>query len=450
MKTILIIDDDMVVITLLKGFLIKSGYAVSTATNGDDGLRVARLKNPDLVITDYEMPGISGLELVQELVKLYPGLPVIMLTCHSDVSLTIQSIQAGAYDYIEKPIQPQKMLEAIRNGLEVAEQRNRIGGKVSLPVRKIIEDNILAGKTPRIRDIVKNIGRISMTRMHVIIQGESGTGKNQLANLIHYSGITRDDPMVVLHCDAIDPEGIEEELFGFHTSAYDKKRRSKTGLLSAAGEGTLLINEFQLLPLRIQQILSRVIEDKKIPIPGMSEHIPFNARIIACTHQDAEGLVKSGAILRELYYHLKIFFIDLPPLRLRLDDIEALIEHFLDKLNRKLAKHVTRLEEGTLELLMSHSWAGNIRELENAISQALILSRGDVLEKEHIRMYLHDAPVQTTTSRLDGSLESIERRYILQVLEEVSWRKGEATRILGISRPTLNAKIERYNLKETL
>jgi len=448
MKTVLIIDDDPVVTTLLKNLLEKSGYNAITTKNGEEGLRLTRLKSPDLVITDFEMPGMSGLDVLQELVSQFPGLPIIMLTCHSDVSLTIKSIQAGAYDYIEKPIQPKKMLDAIRNGIQVSEQSRNIEEKVPVQVRKLLEDNILAGKTARIREIVKNIGRISTTRMPVLIQGEPGTGKTEVANLIHYSGITKNSPLKVLHCDTMLPDKVDEELIGYHSDAFDRKRRTKEGLLINAADGSILIHEFQLLPMTTQLTLSRILDQQLVHMPGLTDPIPFKARIIVTIGHDPEVLLKEGRILPELYYQLKVFSIQLPPLRSRIEDLEELTSYYLEKQNRKLAKSVRQLEQGTFELLMAHSWPGNLRELENAISQAIILSRGDVLEKEHLRMYLQKEKSSQDTVSTTGTLEEIERVYIQKVLQEVGWRKGDAAVILGISRPTLNAKIERYGLRE--
>lgn len=448
MNTVLIIDDDPVVNTLLKNLLGKSGYDVVTTTNGEEGLRMARLKEPSLVITDFEMPGLSGLEVLQQLVSQYPGLPVIMLTCHSDVSLTIKSIQAGAYDYIEKPIQPRKMLEAIRHGIEVFEQSKKITDRVPATVRYILEDNILAGKSLRIREIVKNIGRISTTRMPVLIHGESGTGKTEVAHLIHYSGVTQSAPLVIFQTDIIAPEKIDEELIGYHTDAFDRKRRSKEGALLRAGEGSILLKEFHMLPLSTQMTLSRILEQQEILVPGIDEPVPFRARVISTLSSDPEELLRKGHIFPDLYYQIKVFKLTLPPLRSRIDDIEELTAHYLDKQNRKLAKSVKRLEEGILEVFKAHHWSGNLREMENAISQAIVLSRGEVLEKEHIRIFLNQEEQLPQSKACKETLEEVERNYIQQVLETVHWRKVEAANILGISRPTLNAKISKFKLRE--
>lgn len=446
MKTILIIDDDLVLNSLLRNMLTKSGYEVITTTNGEDGLRLTKLKDPDLVITDFEMPGLSGLEVVKDLAKNYPGLPVIMLTCHSDVSLTIKAIQAGAYDYIEKPIQPQKMLTAIRNGLQVSEQNRQIDQKTSFPVRKILEDNILAGKTPRIREIVKNIGRISMTRMSVLILGENGSGKAQVANLIHYSGITSDHPLIVINCEVTTAEIIEHELIGYTKGAFENAKRDKTGKLVLAGEGTIVLNEFHLLPLTVQQKLFRIFDDQMVYVAGSDEVIPFKARIIATSSTNMDRLLEEGSVLPELYYQLKMFYIDMPPLRNRPEDIPELINHFLDKHCRRLSKSVTKIEAGTLELLQKHNWPGNIRELENAVTQAIILSRGDILEKEHIKQYLNKQAI-IPAEHQNITLEEMEKYHILKVLKDVQWNKLAAVRILNISRPTLYSKMEKYQIK---
>ncbi len=446
MKSILIIDDDLVVNSLLRNMLTKVGYEVITTTNGEDGLRLTKLKNPDLVITDFEMPGITGLDVVKDLTKNVPGLPVIMLTCHSDVSLTIKSIQAGAYDYIEKPIQPQKMLDAIRNGLQVSEQNRQIDQKMPFPVRKIIEDNILVGKTLIIREIVKSIGKISMNRYSVLITGETGSGKAQVANLIHYSGVTNEHPLIVVNCEVTPAEDIEHELIGYSKGAFDKAKRNKTGKLVLAAEGTVILNEFHLLPITVQHKLFRILEDGLVYIPGDEDPVPLKARIIGISSADLDKLVGNGTILSELYYQLKVFYIDLPPLRNRTEDIPELIDHFLDKHCRRLAKSVSKLEAGTLELLQKHHWPGNLRELENAITQAIILSRGDTLEKNHLKKFLLKQ-VAIPIEKQNITLEEMEKIYIIKVLKSVRWNKQAAVRILDISRPTLYSKLEKYDIK---
>lgn len=447
MKQILVIDDDEIILIMLNNLLKKAGFEPITANDGESGLILAKSRNPDLVITDFRMPGISGLEVVQALNRSHPGLPVIVLTAHGDVSLTIKSIQAGAYDFIEKPIQPKELLETIRNGIQASIQSQSLAEAISFPARKEIENNLLAGKTPVMSEIFKNIGRISLNKMSVLITGETGTGKEQAARLIHFSGITRDHPLVIVNCNAADELQLEEELFGFPTSAESSSRKDRKSKLEQAAEGTVLIDEFPNMPLRLQNKLLRVLHEMELSTYNHRQAIPFRARIIASSSQNLEELVEEGKLLKELYYNLKVFHISLPPLRNRLDDIPELLNHLIPRLNRKLNKNIIKIEDGLYDLLKKYDWPGNIRELENLITQALILSRGDVLEKEHINLNFNRNRNKSQKKTL-LSLAELERNHICEVLDAVAWNKNEASIILEITRPTLNSKIEKYRLRK--
>jgi len=446
MSKILAIDDDSIIRTLLTNILTKAGYEVVTAADGESGLELAVSTNPDLVVTDFQMPGISGLEVLTELQRTQPGLPVILLTAHGDVALTIKSIQLGAYDFIEKPIQMQELLDVIRNGLDVSRQSRNLTEAISPEARKAIEDNLLVGKTPAMREIFKNIGRISLNKVNVLITGETGTGKELIARLIHFSGITREHPLIVINCSSLNEGLLEHELFGYSLGAFPGAMNDKKGKFEQAGEGTLFLDEISELTDNIQTKLLRVLQELEYEKPGADEPLPMKARIIAATNKDLELLVKSGKFREELYYRLKVFTIALPPLRNRREDIEELVKHLMGKLNRKLNKRILKIGDGVIDLLQGHDWPGNVRELENILMQAFIMTRSDVLEKEHIVLV-------STSEGADGeafelkSIADIEKVHIKKVLDKVKWNKQEASRILEITRPTLNAKIEKYGLK---
>lgn len=446
MKKILVIDDDEIILLLLSNLLKKSGYEVLTANDGDSGLIVAKNRAPDLVITDYKMPGMSGLDVVQELAKSNPGVPVIVLTAHGDVSITIKSIQAGAYDYIEKPIQPKELLEVIKNGIHASIQSRSLSETISFPARKAIEENLIVGKNPAMREIFKNVGRISLNKMNVLITGETGTGKEQVARLIHFSGVTRDFPMMVVNCNALTEEELEMELFGYGKGSSDLSKKDRQGKLEQAGEGTVMIDEFTVLSHQLQLKLLRVIQEMEIMKPGFDQPVKFQGRIIATSTRNLEQLVSSGVILKELYYNLKVFNIALPPLRQRPDDIPELLSHMVQKLNRRLNKNIVKTGDGVTEILKKYNWPGNVRELENVLTQAVLLSRGDVLEKEHIHVDLREKVQATTYTKQLATLADVEKEHIEFVLNAVEWSKLEASRILEITRPTLNAKIEKYKL----
>jgi len=446
MSKILAIDDDSIIRTLLTNILTKAGYEVITASDGESGLEMAATQAPDLVVTDYQMPGITGLDVITELQKTQPGLPVILLTAHGDVALTIKSIQIGAYDFIEKPIQMQELLDVIRNGLEVSVQSRNLQETITPEARKAIEDNLLVGKTPVMREIFKNVGRISLNKVNVLITGETGTGKELISRLIHFSGITREHPLVVVNCSTLNESLLEHELFGYTLGAYPGATNNKKGKFEQAGEGTLFLDEISELTDNIQTKLLRVIQEQEFEKPGADEPLPMQARIIAATNKDLEELVKSGKFREELYYRLKVFTIALPPLRQRKEDIPELVRHLMGKLNKKLNKRVLKIGNGVIEMLKNHDWPGNVRELENTLLQAIILTRSDVLEKEHIMLMNPNKEGEDESFELK-SIADIESVHIKKVLDKVKWNKQEVSRILEITRPTLNAKIEKYGLK---
>lgn len=450
MSKILAIDDDSIIRTLLSNSLSKAGYAVITAADGESGLKKAATEKPDIVITDYQMPGLSGLDVLNELKKTQPGTPVILLTAHGDVALTIKSIQLGAYDFIEKPIQMQEVLEIIRNGLEISRQSQTLIETISPEIRKAIEENQLVGKTPVMREIFKNIGRISMNNVNVLITGNTGTGKELIARLIHLSGITRLHPMVVVNCSALNESIFESELFGYEAGAFPQALTSKKGKLELAGEGSIFLDNISDLSEGMQTRLLRVLQEMEFEKPGAADLIPLKARIIASTNKDLEELVSAGKFREELFYRLKVFTIALPPLRKRKDDIEELVKHLMQKLNRKLNKSVLKIGDGVIDLLKEHSWPGNVRELENTLMQAMIMTRSDVLEREHIVLNEQHQSDQANDESILVPISAIEKVHIKKVLDKLNWNKLEASKVLEITRPTLNAKIVRYGLKSNV
>ncbi|HPE34815.1 MAG TPA: sigma-54 dependent transcriptional regulator [Bacteroidales bacterium] len=446
MKKILIIDDDDFIRKMLASVIQKAGFDVIEAPDGETGLKYVELKNPDLVVTDFKMPGISGLEVLTELVRSHPELPVIMLTAYGDVSLTIKAIQSGAYDYIEKPIKNQELIEAIHNGIQASIQSKSLIRIISPEARKAIEDSLLAGKTPAMREIFKNIGRISLTNVNVVITGEAGTGKEQIGRLIHFSGITREQPFIVLNCQSSNEDLLQQELFGFSNITNNVSGKNRLGKIELAGDGTLYLDEFHELSPTIQSELLRTIQNGEYYKPGDPQPVKLKCRIIAATQKNIEELVNEGKFLSDLYLRLRIFTIQIPPLRERIEDIPELVQNLLTKLNRKLNRKVVKVEDGVNDILKKHSWPGNIRELENVLMQAVILSQGDVLEKKNIILNLFSPPsLIDNTTRL-VPLSEIEKEHIKRVLDALKWNKMEASSVLEITRPTLNAKIEKYGL----
>jgi len=453
MERILLIDDDRLIRKVFRMILSKEGYDVIEAEDGEAGLRMVRADKPDIVITDFQMPGISGLEVLSEIRKLKINLPVIMLTAFGDVVLTIKAIQLGAFDFLEKPVTPEQLKATVGNAIKSVKSSVSHVGVVHTDVssQSMLTDNILVGRTPQMKEIFKNIGLISMNKVNVLIEGETGTGKELIARLVHYSGITQNKPLVVVNCSALTESLLESELFGHVKGSFTGSIGDKKGKFELAGEGTIFLDEISEISLNTQVKLLRVIQELEFEKVGGESPMPMKARIIAATNRNLEKLIEEGKFREDLYYRLKVFTINLPPLRERKDDINDLVIHFLYKLNKRFNRNVTKIGEGVIDMLQQHDWYGNVRELENTLLQAIIMSKNDVLEKDNITLNsrIHDNSTKDSAVVSEfRSLADLEKNHIKRILDEVKWNKLEASRILDITRPTLNAKIEKYNLTE--
>lgn len=450
MEKILIIDDDKIIRKIFRANLSKEGYDVIEAEDGNIGIQYIKSEKPDLIITDYQMPGITGLEVISEIAKLKITTPVIMLTGYGDVALTIKSIQKGAFEFLEKPTAPDVLRSTVRRALDSVKTSQSLPDVTALTssLESDSDNNFLVGRTPKMKEIFKNIGMISMNKVNVLIEGETGTGKELIARLVHFSGITRDRPLVVVNCSALTETLLESELFGHVKGSFTDSIRDKKGKFELAGDGTIFLDEISEISLNTQVKLSRVIQELEFEKVGGEETIPMKARIIAATNKNLEELIKLGKFREDLYYRLKVFTIQLPSLRERKDDIGDLVVHFLNKLNKKFNKSVTKIEEGVIEMLKQHNWYGNVRELENTILQAIIMSKNDVIEKHNIVLNtaLHPDGLSGAGIVQLRSLSEVEKEHIKIILDNVNWNKVEASRILDITRPTLNAKIEKYDL----
>ncbi len=454
MEKILIIDDDKLNLKVLKDTLARVGYNVIEAQNGEIGLQLFRSEHPDLVITDFQMPGIDGLEVLAEIRKLNIGIPIILLTGFGDVVLTIKSIQQGAFDFLEKPIDLQQLKTTIQlalNSVKVSNSLNEVLNK-DMSSESMLEENILVGKTPPMKEIFKNIGRISMNKVNVLIQGETGTGKELIARLVHYSGITSHQPLVIVNCSALTETLLESELFGHVKGSFTGSIRDKKGKFELAGEGSIFLDEISEVSLNTQVKLLRVIQELEFERVGGEGIIPMKARIITATNRNLEDLIKEGKFREDLYYRLKVFTIDLPPLRERKDDINDLVIHFLHKLNKRFQKNVVKIGDGVIDMLKAHEWHGNVRELENTILQAIVMSKSDVLERDNITLNnrINRNLKLRQELQMFRTLADVEKYHIKRILDEVNWNKMESSKILDITRPTLNAKIEKYNLTQEL
>ncbi len=443
---VLIIDDSPSIRNSLKDYLSDLKLKILSASEGEEGLKVMKREPVDLVVTDLRMPGIDGIKVLRRVKELDRNLPVIVMTTLDDVESTIEAMQAGAYDCIEKPVDPQKLITAVRRAIK----SKKLGEQftINLPEGEFNPqtDIKLIGKTPQMKDIFKKTGQISSSKVTVLLQGESGTGKELIARMIHYSGITKNHPFVAVNCTAVTESLLESEFFGHIKGSFTGATRDKKGKFELAGEGTILLDEISEITPDLQVKLLRVIQEKEFERVGGEFPIPMKARIIAATNRDLQKLVAEGKFREDLYYRLNVFSINIPPLRERREDIPDLVVHFLRKINQELHKSVTKIPYDVMENLQNYNWIGNVRELENTLMQAVVLSNGDVLEMENILLRHKESEMNPIVDRTSLSLADVEKEQIQLVLNHLNWDKRKACQVLGISKPTLYSKIATYDL----
>ncbi len=442
-SSVLLIDDDPVVRSLVSGILSKKGYEVFLAKTGEEGLRLVEKHKPDLVITDFQMPGLSGIDVVEAIKRAGPHVPVIVLTAHGDTALTIESIQAGAFDFIEKPINPRELLETVKSGLESVAASRKAYDLLPDNQTRESEYNLVVGKTTAMRELFKTIGRLSQSRMNVMVNGETGSGKNRLTQLIHKVSPNSEEPFVYFNCRKLDgsgdyPDAGDDVPDHLHDLLVKKYRE--------AGDGSLILDEIGMLPLEMQHTLQDILSEHLYEGKSLKTGKP---RVISLTTGLAGEMVWEGKFLQDLYYNLSVFSLHIPPLRRRKEDIPELVKNLLPELNSELGRNVSLVGEGVVSYLQAYDWPGNVRELKNILMQALALSYGEVLEKKYIHI-LEDATDkglrESPEDRGAVSLAEVEKEHIAHVLGLTGWNKQEAARTLGITRPTLNAKIEKYGL----
>lgn len=445
MEKILVIDDDDSILVLLKKLLEDFECELFTAESGKEGIGLTEKEHPDLIITDLAMPEVTGLDVLKRAKEIDENIPVIIVTAQDAMASTITAIQLGAFDHISKPINHDHFKLLVKRALENKRLQDRYSHESTEDYNKRENECILIGNTPEIKEIFKQIGMVSTNRVTVLIQGESGTGKELVAKIIHQSGITRDYPFVAVNCSALSETLLESELFGHVKGAFTGAIRDKKGKFELAGNGTIFLDEISEISQNLQVKLLRVIQEKEFEKVGGENIIPLKARLITTTNKDLTKLVEKDKFREDLYFRLKVFTIKTPDLNSRRADIPQLVIHFLAKINRELHKNVNVVPFETMEILQDYNWIGNIRELENMLTQAVVLAKGNVLSKEYLILKKEES---TAPENELSSLSEIEKNHIKKVLELKGWNKTESAKILGIAKSTLYQKIEEYGIKK--
>lgn len=446
MKSVLIIDDDPLIRKTLSGHLSKQGFEVHLAEEGEEGVRKFREVGPDVVLLDVRLPDIDGLEVLRQIRDLNKKTYVLMMTAYDDMRTTVEAIKLGAFEYLVKPLNYIDLDLTVAKAFQVRALEQKVSYLVEERQKEYTIDNII-GRSPQIREVFKLIGSVANTRTNVLIQGESGTGKELVAKAIHYNSPYRDEPFIVINCSAISDTLLESELFGHAKGAFTDAVAETKGKFEIAGKGTLFLDEIGDVSPNLQSKLLRVIETRDFMKVGGEKILKTEARIIAATNHDLKVLIEKGQFREDLFYRLKVVEIFLPPLRERKEDIPELVAYLLEKINRELRRNVRKIPPEVMAVLPDMPWRGNVRELENALTRAVILSKGDVLLKEHFS--LEPAEKKLFPGDL-VPLREVEREYIQHVLDASQGSKSRASKILQISRPTLDKKIREYGLRLNL
>jgi two-component system response regulator AtoC len=446
MRSVLIIDDDPLIRKTLSGHLSKQGFDVQLAEEGEEGVRKFREFGPDVVILDVRLPDLDGIEVLRQIRDLNKKTYVLMMTAYDDMKTTVEAIKLGAFEYLVKPLNYIDLDLTVAKAFQVRALEQKVSYLVEERQKEYTIDNII-GRSPQMREVFKLIGSVANTRANVLIQGESGTGKELVAKAIHYNSPYRDEPFIVINCSAITDTLLESELFGHAKGAFTDAVAETKGKFEIAGKGTLFLDEIGDVSPNLQSKLLRVIETRDFMKVGGEKILKTEARIIAATNHDLKALIEKGHFREDLYYRLKVVEIFLPSLRERKEDIPELVAYLLEKINRELRRNVRRIPPEVMAVLQDLPWRGNVRELENALTRAVILSKGDVILKENL-------PLESPEKKLFPgdlvALREVERNYIQHVLDAAQGSKTRASQILQISRPTLDKKIKEYRLRLTL
>ena len=450
MTRILIVDDDRSIRRTLEKFLGGEGYDVSTAQDAPGAIAAA--PGAELVLLDLGLPGGSGFDVLSALATVAQPPVVVVVTARDDMQSTVKAIQLGAYEYLVKPVDIDRLREVVKRALESRASRDHLQELVLRERGHQLGDII--GRSPAIRDVWKQIGAVSTTKAPVLIAGESGTGKELVARAIHLSSADRERPFVAVNCTALAPGVLESELFGHVKGAFTGAVADRPGRFELAGKGTLFLDEIAEIPLDLQAKLLRVLQERTFERVGDAKPLALEARVIAATHRDLQAMVVKGSFREDLYYRLRVVEIALPPLRERATDIPLLVEGLLSKINNDLGKTVRYVTPAALARLAAYAWPGNVRELENMLTRAVVLAKSDVLDETLLPIGAAASPGEAAAHGAEAdaegtlpTLRELERRHIRRVLAHTEWNKRRACAILDISRPTLDRKIEEYALR---
>ncbi|HEY3451886.1 MAG TPA: sigma-54 dependent transcriptional regulator [Myxococcales bacterium] len=457
MERLLLVDDDLSLLETLRMHFEEQRegdvalFEVHTAARAQEALRKAAELSPDLIVLDMMLPDGSGLDILPGLKQAAGEAPIVVVTAHFDMETTIRAMKLGAFDFLHKPFEdPAALDQVVGRALEMRRVSRRAA---QLPTEVTPRLGDIVGASPRMQQLVKEIGKVAASRAAVLITGESGTGKELIARVIHhYSDEQRARPFVGINCSAIVDTLLESELFGHEKGSFTGAQAAKPGKFELAEDGTVFLDEIGDMSLGLQSKILRVLQEREFERVGGVRRIKVRARVIAATNRALQAEVSGGRFREDLYQRLKVLTLEIPPLRERREDIPSLVQHLLAKINEKVHKRVTTVPAAVVDHLKSLPWPGNVRELENVLTRAVVLAPGSVLVRDYLPSFdgklsaLGEPPASPESL---PTLDEVERRHVLRVLDSTAGHKGRACQVLGISRPTLERKLRRYRQPKT-
>lgn len=449
---ILVVDDDQAHRTMLRTLIKGWGYAVEEADDGGIAVDRVAVSAYDLILMDIRMVKVSGLEALPAIRELNPAIPILIMTAYSSVETAVEALKAGAYDYLTKPLDFDKLKLTIERAME-HQQLKAENQQLKDALGQQFDRGHIIGQSPAMIRLLETAAQVAASEATVMISGESGTGKELVAGVIHHNSPRKDGPFVKINCAALTETLLESELFGHEKGAFTGAERRKEGKFVQANGGSIFLDEVSEMPLSMQVKLLRVLQEREVTRVGGEGVIPVDVRLVVATNKNIPVLIKSGVFREDLYYRLNVVDLELPPLRERRGDIPLLAQHFLGHFNTRNAKAIRGFSPQGMDLLGRYHWPGNVRELMNAVERAVVLAREAYLDLPDFTFLNPDPEMLPTAAGLETlpagmPLESVEREAILKTLEAVGGNKSEAARQLGITRKTLASKLKKYGMME--
>jgi DNA-binding NtrC family response regulator len=453
---VLIVDDDRDISLMLSALMTKEGLSSMVAHDGGMALKMLAAARPGMMLVDVKMPGLDGMEVLKQVQRSDPWLPVVLITAYAEIPASVAAMRAGAFDYLAKPFDHSEVMRVVRAALAEGERRRGSGPEEMAADSHL---RVWMGPSEAVSRIIREVSRVAQSDFSVIIQGETGAGKELVARAIYQLSRRRHGPFIPLDCGAIPDTLIESELFGYQKGAFTGATAPKAGKFEAAQGGTLFLDEIANLPLGAQGKLLRILQEKAVQRLGANQPIKIDVRLLTASNQQLQVLVESGRMREDLYFRLNEFTIAVPPLRERQDDIPYLAQRFMDLTNKELQKNVQGFSDACLEALRSYYWPGNVRQLRSVIRRAVLLGDGLITEN-HLDLKPPAVPKLAAAPRVQGkpwenrslreivhhSVVTVEREVLLQALHHTRGNKAEAARLLQIDYKTIHTKLKRFGI----